>query len=114
MSVPFGSVLAWLVFLLAAAFEVLGDAVIRKGLRGRGVLLIALGFFMLGCYGLVVNRVPWDFSRLLGVYVGVFATFGVLYGRFVLGERVPLSTWLGLAIVVAGGLVIQFGEGKLR
>lgn len=113
MSIPLGSVMAWLVFLVAAALEVLGDAVIRKGLRGGGLPLITLGFLMLGCYGLVVNRVPWDFSRLLGVYVGVFAAFGVLYGRFVLGEKVPLSTWLGLAIVIAGGLVIQFGEGKL-
>ena len=102
-------VVAWLTFLVAASLEVSGDAVIRKGLRGSGLALIAAGFVVLGCYGLVVNLVQWDFSRLLGVYVGVFATLSVLCGRFVFRESVPASTWLGLAIIVAGGLVIQFG-----
>ena len=102
-------VVAWITFLVAAFLEVSGDAVIRKGLRGSGLALIAAGFVVLGCYGLVVNLVQWDFSKLLGVYVGVFATFSVLCGRFVFRESVPASTWLGLAIIVAGGLVIQFG-----
>ena len=60
-------------------------------------------------YGLLVNTVRWDFSRLLGVYVAVFALVSVMCGRFVFGESVPNSTWVGLAIIVAGGLVIQFG-----
>jgi multidrug transporter EmrE-like cation transporter len=33
----------------------------------------------------------------------------VLTGRFVLGDRVPISTWVGLAIIVLGGVVIQSG-----
>jgi len=102
-------VVAWLTFIAAALLEVSGDAVIRKGLRGRGLLLIAAGCVILGCYGLVVNSVKWDFSRLLGVYVAVFAIVSVLFGRFAFGENVPVSTWVGLAIVVAGALVIQFG-----
>jgi small multidrug resistance family-3 protein len=101
---------AWLIFVVAGALEVAGDAVIRKGLRGGGLAIIAAGMVMLGCYGLVVNRVPWDFSKLLGVYVGVFATLSVLCGRFAFGETVRPSTWLGLVIIVAGGLVIQFGS----
>ncbi|MDE2060026.1 MAG: hypothetical protein KGL31_06955 [candidate division NC10 bacterium] len=100
---------AWLTFVVAAALEVGGDAAIRTGLRGSGLALIAAGFTVLGCYGVIVNLVQWDFSRLLGVYVGVFAMLSVLCGRFVFGESIPLSTWLGLAIIVAGGLVIQFG-----
>jgi len=28
----------------------------------------------------------------------------------VFGEEVPLSTWLGLTLIMAGGLVIQFGR----
>ena len=27
----------------------------------------------------------------------------------VFGEHAPLSTWLGLALIVSGGAVIQFG-----
>jgi multidrug transporter EmrE-like cation transporter len=37
----------------------------------------------------------------------------VLCGRFVFDEDVPASTWIGLCIIVAGGLVIQLGE-KLK
>ena len=103
------SVVAWLTFVAAAVLEVAGDATIRKGLRSSGLAIIALGFVVLGCYGLVVNLVRWDFSRLLGVYVAVFAVVSVLCGRFIFGDNAPASTWIGLVIIVVGGLVIQFG-----
>jgi len=103
------SFIAWLVFVGAAMLEVGGDAVIRSGLRGGGLALVAVGAVLLGCYGVLVNQVPWDFSRLLGVYVAVFGAVSVLCGRLVFGEHVPPSTWLGLAMIVAGGLVIQWG-----
>ena len=56
---------------------------------------------MLAGYGLVVNLVTWDFSRLLGVYVAVFALVSVLAGRFWFREAVPASTWVGLGLIVA-------------
>jgi multidrug transporter EmrE-like cation transporter len=62
-----------------------------------------------GCYGLLVNSVKWDFSKVLGVYVGFFAVTSILVGRLLFREAVPLSTWLGLGLIVAGGLIIQFG-----
>ena len=100
---------AWLTFLTAAIMEVGGDALIRKGLRGLGMSIILAGVLMLGAYGVVVNTVRWDFSKLLGVYVAVFALVSVLAGRFAFQESIPTSTWLGLAIIITGGLVIQFG-----
>ena len=100
---------AWLVFLGSALLEVGGDAVVRRGLRGANVIIILAGGLMLAAYGLLVNMVKWDFSRLLGVYVAVFALVSVMCGRFVFGESVPNSTWMGLAIIIAGGMVIQFG-----
>lgn len=105
---------AWLIFLAAAILEVAGDAVIRKGLYGGGPLLIAAGFASLGCYGLIVNTVKWDFSRLLGVYVAVFALVSILFGKFVFRESIPASTWIGAAVIVAGGLIIQFGNVASR
>jgi small multidrug resistance family-3 protein len=102
-------VVAWIVFLAAALLEVAGDAVIRSGLRGGSVLLIAGGFVALGCYGIVVNTVRWDFSRLLGAYVSVFALVSVLFGRIVFHETVASSTWIGVAIILVGGLVVQLG-----
>jgi small multidrug resistance family-3 protein len=102
--------LAWLVFLGAALLEVGGDATIRQGLRGGRGASIAAGCVMLAVYGVLVNVVTWDFSRLLGVYVAVFALVSVLWGRLVFQETVPLSTWLGVGIICAGGAVIQFGS----
>ncbi len=103
---------AWLVFIGAAILEVGGDAVVRKGLRGSGLVLIMTGFAMLGCYGVVVNMVKWDFSKLLGVYVAVFAVISILFGRFVFKESIPSATWAGLAVIICGGMIIQFG-GKI-
>ncbi len=87
---------AWLVFIAAAVLEVGGDAVVRKGLRGSGLIIIMIGFVMLGCYGVVVNMVKWDFSKLLGVYVAIFALISILFGRFVFKENIPTATWIGL------------------
>jgi drug/metabolite transporter superfamily protein YnfA len=102
--------LAWLVFVAAAILEVGGDAVVRKGLRGSSLTIISIGCAMLGSYGVVVNTVKWDFSRLLGVYVAIFAIISILFGRFVFSENIPNSTWIGLAIIVSGAMIIQFGK----
>ena len=99
------------VFVGAAVLEVGGDALIRKGLRGSGALLVVLGLAVLGSYGLLVNLLSLDFSRLLGAYVGAFAVVSVVFGRLLFGDRVPVSTWLGLAVVVAGSAIIHAGRG---
>ena len=98
------------IFVGAAILEVAGDAVVRQGLRGSRLIVILLGCAMLGCYGVVVNTVRWDFSRLLGVYVSVFALVSVLFGCLVFREKVSPATWVGLAVILAGGLIIQFGN----
>jgi small multidrug resistance family-3 protein len=101
--------ISWFIFIGAALLEVTGDAVIRKGLHGLGLFIIILGFVMLGCYGIVVNMVNWDFSKMLGVYVSIFALISILFGRFVFNENIPASTWIGLIVIICGGLIIQFG-----
>ena len=100
----------WLIFIVAALLEISGDALIRKGLRSSGLLFIAVGIVTLGCYGLIVNSVKWDFSKLMGVYISVFAVISILFGRFVFKESVQSSTWVGLIVIVLGGLIIQFGQ----
>lgn len=82
---------------------------VRVGLRGQRGFVIALGFIVLGSYGIVVNLVPLDFGRLLGAYVGFFAVVSILFGRFVFSEPVLASTWTGLALILAGSVVIQHG-----
>ena len=102
--------LAWLVFVGAALLEVGGDATVRHGLRGGRAGVIVAGCVLLAGYGLLVNVVRWDLSRLLGAYVAVFALVSVLIGRLVLHETVPASTWIGVVIIVAGGAVVQLGS----
>jgi drug/metabolite transporter superfamily protein YnfA len=101
---------AWITFLAAALLEVGGDAIVRRGLRANSIAWVVLGGAALTAYGLVVNSVKWDFSRLLGVYVGVFALVSVFIGRFAFREQVPATTWCGIGFIVLGGLLIQLGR----
>ncbi len=99
---------ALIVFLAAAALEVGGDALIRKGMRGMGIWFIVVGLVALGCYGIVVNTLRWDFSKLLGVYIAVFTLMTVLFSRFIFKETIPGTRWAGITLIIIGGLIIQF------
>lgn len=109
LSSALGTLAQLVILVLAAVFEVGGDALIRAGLRGKVVWLVALGFSVLGTYGLVLNQIPIDFSKLLGVYVGLFALVSIFFGKIVFQEAIPNSTWLGLGVVLAGSAIIQWG-----
>jgi len=108
----FATVAPFAIFVAAAVLEVAGDALIRSGLRSGGAALVAVGFVVLGSYGVVVNLLNFDFSRLLGTYIGIFAVVSVLVGRFWFSEDVPAATWAGLVVVLGGSLIIQFGHPK--
>ena len=96
--------------LAAAVFEVGGDAMIRAGLRGYGWLLCGLGVATLGAYGLIVNLLAVDFSKLLATYVAFFAVVSILFGRLLFSEVVSASTWAGLSVILVGSAIIQFGH----
>jgi len=104
--------LTQLLFIVAAALEVGGDAIIRSGMRQHRSWLLIAGFLILGSYGVVVNRIPLDFSRMLGVYVGVFTVVSVATGRLVFGDRVPLTTWLGVLVILLGSGIIHWGTRR--
>lgn len=97
------------VMLLAASCEVGGDALIRSGIRGRGWVLLAGGIVTLGAYGVIVNLLPIDFSKLLATYVAFFAIVSVVFGSVIFRDAVPLSTWLGLSVILLGSAIVQFG-----
>ena len=79
------------------------DCAAKVGLGSSAVGLL------LATYGLTVNSLQWDFSKLIGVYVGAFALVSVLVGKFAFGEQVSMATWIGVGLILLGGLVIQFG-----
>jgi len=103
------SLIAGLILISAAVLEVSGDAVTRMGLRQSRWVYVLCGALMLALYGIVVNTLRWDFSKLLGVYVSFFALVSVLSGALFFREIVPASTWIGLGVIMLGGLIIQFG-----
>ena len=100
----------WLILIVASILEVGGDAVIRKGLRGNSPAAIIIGCVLLSSYALMVNVMKWDFSKIFGIYVAFFALVSVLFGRLLFKETIPFSTWLGLAVIICGAAIIQFGS----
>jgi len=109
-----------LVLLVAALLEAGGDALVRSGLHASTAVVRTL-FFLIGSvvlfgYGYTVNVVPWDFGRLLGLYVVFFfviVVFVAVPAGFVTsrsnvwapGVSGPVGTPMPLATVEATGLV---------
>jgi hypothetical protein len=98
--------------LLAALLEAGGDALVRAGLNGV-TMPARLGFMGLGgvvlfAYGMTVNLPPWDFGRLLGVYVTLFFILAQLINWLAFGARPTPPILVGGLLIVAGGLTITF------
>ena len=90
--------------------EVGGDALIRGGLHGTTVaitvaMLIA-GAAVLFAYGVTVNLPPWNFGRLLGVYVALFFLVAQAVNYLFFGAAPTPSVLLGGALIMAGGAVV--------
>ncbi len=104
--------LALLILFAAAVLEAGGDALVRKGLHSRGLVpqveFILLGGLTLLAYGIVVNLPPWDFGKLLGIYVSLFFVVAQLINYWGFGQIPSTPIWVGGALIVAGGLVVTF------
>jgi small multidrug resistance family-3 protein len=103
---------AFLILLSAAVLEAGGDALVRTGLHGHNLALraglFAAGAGVLFAYGVVVNSPPWDFGRLLGVYVTLFFLIAQAINLLVFGVRPDLPILVGGAMILSGGLVMTF------
>jgi multidrug transporter EmrE-like cation transporter len=128
---PENSPTYWIIIFTAAILEFGGDALIRKGEQKCGFPLIIPGFLALGFYGIVVNLLSgpdwvakssgWDlskylgfkmnFSELLGIYVAAFALVSVVCSSIFIDQKFPKgSTIFGVVVIIAGGLIIQYGS----
>ncbi len=98
--------------LLAACLEAGGDALVRLGLHGNAlwarVGLLVLGAVVLFAYGVAVNAPPWDFGRLLGVYVTLFFVVAQVVNATAFGIKPDAAILVGGVLIVAGGLFVTF------
>ncbi len=102
-----------LLLALAATLEAGGDAIARTALHSQTVPLIRLGLFaaaalVLFVYGVTVNLPPWDFGKLLGVYVSLFFVVAQFINFFAFGMKPGMPVLAGGALILSGGLLMTF------
>ena len=99
-----------LLLFAAALLEAGGDALIRSGLHSSTTfaktLFFLSGAIVLFSYGYVVNVPPWNFGRLLGLYVVFFFVIAQLISWIVFGQRPTAGILLGGVFIVIGGFII--------
>ena len=100
---------AILLLLLAALLEAGGDWLVRRGihaLAGQRVGWFVLGAAVLFVYGWTVNRPPWNFGELLGLYVVFFFLSAQFISVALLKEPLRGPVIAGGLLIMSGGLVI--------
>jgi drug/metabolite transporter (DMT)-like permease len=50
-----------------------------------------------------------DFSKVLPSYIVFFALVSLAFGHLVFREAIPVSTWLGVGVMLVGSAIVQFG-----
>jgi small multidrug resistance family-3 protein len=105
---------AIVILFCAAILEAGGDALVRAGLRssatGGRALFFMVGAVALFAYGWTVNAPPWDFGRVLGLYVVFFFIIAQLLSWVFFGQPPSRSVMIGGLLIVSGGLVISFAQ----
>lgn len=104
---------ALLILFVAAVLEAGGDALVRAGLHGstagtRAAFMLA-GAAVLFFYGYTVNTPPWDFGRLLGVYVALFFLVAQAISWIAFSQKPTRAILIGGAFIVIGGCIVSRG-----
>jgi hypothetical protein len=99
------------VLLLAAFLEAFGDSYFQSGLhRSSGVaryVAFAGGAITLALYGLVVNTPPWEFGKLLGMYVVLFFLVAQVLAKVRFNQTPDTPVLVGGSLIVLGGVIIS-------
>jgi drug/metabolite transporter superfamily protein YnfA len=106
--------LVMVILFCAAVLEAGGDALMRVGMRNanplRSAAFFALGGVTLAVYGYAVNAPPWDFGRLLGVYIAFFFVVAQLISWVAFQQRPSAMVLMGGILIVAGGCVVSLAK----
>jgi len=65
---------------------------------------------ILFAYGWTVNAPPWDFGRLLGLYVVFFFVIAQLLSWLVFKQVPSTAVLVGGTLIVVGGFVISLAK----
>jgi small multidrug resistance family-3 protein len=101
-----------LLLVIATTLEVSGDAVVRMGIYNHaGVARVALLFagaaLLLG-YGSFLNLAPFDFGRVVGLYIATLFVVWQLINFIAFRALPTLPILVGGTLVIAGGAIITF------
>jgi small multidrug resistance family-3 protein len=70
------------------------------------------GAMVLFLYGWTVNAPPWDFCRLLGIYVVFIFLVAQVLAIAIFGQWPDRGIWLGGALILSRGIVIAMSAVK--
>lgn len=105
---------AILVLAAAAVLEAAGDAIMRKALHHPSsiarILLFSLSAAVLFAYGWVVNAPPWDFGKLLGIYVVFFFITAQTVSWLFFRQPLSRSGLIAGLLIIGGGVVFAIGN----
>jgi small multidrug resistance family-3 protein len=105
---------ALVILFVAAVLEAGGDALVRSGIHASAsstrLLFWLMGGIVLFSYGYVVNAPPWDFGRLLGIYVVFFFVVAQVISWAAFHQRPDRWMVMGGGLVIAGGIVMSIGS----
>lgn len=102
------------ILFTAALLEAGGDALVRFGLRStmpwQRAALFAVAALILFAYGWTVNRPPWDFGKLLGLYVVFFFVIAQVISWVAFKQSPSVPVLIGGGLIAAGGAVIALAN----
>jgi drug/metabolite transporter superfamily protein YnfA len=105
---------AFVILFAAAVLEAGGDALVRSGMHASvssvRLLFWVIGGLVLFSYGYVVNAAPWDFGRLIGIYIVFFFVVAQIISWAAFHQRPDRSIVIGGCFVIVGGLVMSIGS----
>jgi len=99
---------------MAAVLEAGGDALVRSGLLAANSVKKAIWFGVAGLvlfgYGYLVNSPPWDFGKLLGVYVVLFFLVAQAIAWIFFHQKPGSAVMIGGLFIVTGGIIIAYSS----
>ena len=98
-----------LIFILAGLCEIGGGYLIWLWLReNKPWWFGAIGFIVLGLYGVVATFQPANFGRVYAAYGGIFIVLAILWGWKIDGFAPDKFDIIGSLIALLGMAVIMF------